>query len=116
MAMEDVEIVEHPFHGEDGRFKSGNIGGPGRPKGAKPKLAAMFWNDLYAVWKAKGMGILERMSDEDPVNFAKIAAMLVGKCEEARDDRDEHDAAVAKFIEERRQKALVQIAKMREPD
>jgi hypothetical protein len=98
-----------------GRFLTGNIGG-GRHKGSRPKLSAMFWNDLYAVWKAKGMSVLERLADDDPAAFAKIAAMLVLKVEDSNTDSEARDAAVERFIEERRQKALKIIAKMDEAD
>jgi hypothetical protein len=96
-----------------GQFQFGHIGlpGAGRPQGSRPKLSALFWNDLYAVWQAKGMGVLERLADEDPASFAKIAAMLVGKAEDVVRD-DARDAAVEAFIEERRQQALKMIAKM----
>jgi hypothetical protein len=98
------------------RFQTGNnwAVGHGRPKGSRPKLSALFWDDLYAVWKAKGMGVLERMADDDPVNFAKIAAMLVGKAEDVNGERDMRGSVVEQFIEERRQEALKMIEKMGE--
>jgi hypothetical protein len=99
-----------PWQDTRGRFMAGNIGG-GRKPGARPKVAALFWNDLYAVWKAKGMGVMERLADEEPGTFAKIAAMLVGKAEDVVRD-DAKDAQVEAYIEERRQKALLMIAKM----
>jgi hypothetical protein len=76
----------------------------------------MFWNDLYAVWQAKGMSVLERLADDDPSSFAKIAAMLVLKVEDAKGDSAERDAAIEAYIEERRQKALKMIAKMDEAE
>ena len=94
----------------------GHIGvGGGRPQGSKPKLHAMFWNDLYAVWQAKGMGVLERLADEEPGTFAKIASMLVGKAEDIIPRDEARDVFMEAFIEERRRKALAMIAKMREP-
>jgi hypothetical protein len=95
------------------RFQSGNIAsvGHGRPKGGKAKMAAMFWSDIYAVWQAKGMTVLENLADNDPGTFAKIAAMLVGKAEDIQRD-DSRDAAIEAYIEERRQKALKMIERM----
>jgi hypothetical protein len=95
------------------RFKTGNNAavGHGRPKGSRNKLSDIFWKDLYAVWQAKGMSVLEHLADSEPGTFAKIAAMLVGKAEDvARDDT--RDAAVEAYIEERRQKALKMIERM----
>jgi hypothetical protein len=96
------------------RFIAGHTGG--RPKGSRPKLSALFWKDLYAVWQAKGMSVLERLADDDPGAFAKIAAMLVIKDENAGADNSARDAAVEAYIEERRQKALKMIARMDEAD
>lgn len=93
------------------RFLPGNNCSKGRPKGSRNALGEMFWNDLYAVWKAKGMTVLERLADDEPGTFAKIAAMLVGKAEDVVRD-DGKDAAVEAYIEERRQRALKMIAKM----
>jgi hypothetical protein len=107
--------VESPGYsvspGIGARFLPGNNCSQGRPKGGKAKMTAMFWNDIYAVWQAKGMTVLENLADNDPGTFAKIAAMLVGKAEDVPRD-DARDAAIEAYIEERRQKALKMIAKM----
>jgi hypothetical protein len=64
----------------NGRFKVGHkLVGSGRPPGSRPKLHALFWDDLYAVWKTDGKAVLERLAMEDPAAFAKIAALLVTK-------------------------------------
>jgi hypothetical protein len=105
-----------PWKNERGQFELGHTGIGGRPKGSRPKLSAMFWNDLYVVWQAKGMSVLERLADDDPAAFAKIAAMLVIKDENAGADNAARDAAIEAYIEERRQKALKMIAKMDEAD
>ena len=99
-----------------GRFLVGNVPPGGRPKGSRPKLSAMFWNDLYAVWQDKGRIVMERMAEEDPVAFAKIVAMSVLKESEVAANSAERDAAVEAYIEERRQKALAMIAKMDEAE
>jgi hypothetical protein len=51
-----------------------------------------------------------RLSNAD---YLKIVAMIVSKAEGPSLDSEMRDAAVEQFIEERRQKALVMIAKMR---
>jgi hypothetical protein len=56
--------------------------------------------------------VLERLADEDPGAFAKIAGMLVLKDENVGADSAERNAAIEAYIEERRQKALKMIAKM----
>jgi hypothetical protein len=95
-----------------GQFLLGHTNVGGRPKGSRPKLAALFWDDLYDVWKTKGKKVLERMIIEDPVSFAKIAALLVSKCEDSRVD-DSRQAELLQVIEERRQAAALRIAQMR---
>jgi hypothetical protein len=109
----DLEVESSRPVGLPHRFQTGNnwAVGHGRPPGSRPKLSALFWNDLYVVWQAKGMGVLERLADDDPASFAKIAAMLVGKAEDVQRD-DSRDAAIEAYIEERRQKALKMIARM----
>jgi hypothetical protein len=116
MDQETETYHPEPYpHDHRGRFLSGNIGG-GRHKGSRPKLSAMFWNDLFAVWQAKGISVLERLADDDPAAFAKIAAMLVLKAEDANCDSAERNAAIEAYIEERRQQALKMIAKMDEAE
>jgi hypothetical protein len=99
-----------------GRFLVGHVPPGGRPKGSRPKLSAMFWNDLYAVWEMQGRVVMERMAEDDPVAFAKIVAMSVLKESDVRDNSEARDAAVERYIEERRQKALKMIAKMDEAE
>ena len=72
--MNSLEI-----HDERGRFLKGTKAGPGRPVGSRPKLSALFWDDLYAVWKTEGRQVMQRLSEEDPAVFAKIVAMSVLK-------------------------------------
>jgi hypothetical protein len=64
-----------------GRFKPGNtlskLGG--RPAGSRPKLSALFWDDLHAVWKTEGRRVMQQLAVDDPAAFAKIVAMSVLK-------------------------------------
>jgi hypothetical protein len=50
-----------------------------------------------------------------PADYLRIVALIVSKCDINLDD-EMRDAAVEQFIEERRQAALLTIAKMDEPD
>jgi hypothetical protein len=107
-------LVGHSSVGH--RFLPGNSGLPGRPKGARNKLSEAMIDDLYRHWLEHGIQAINRVFEERPADYLKIVAMLVSKCEDLSLDGDIRDAAVEQFIEERRQKALAMIAKMREPD
>jgi hypothetical protein len=89
---------------------------PGRPKGARNKLAEAMIDDLYRDWKAHGIQAICECRETRPADYLKIVAMIVSKCEDLSLDSEIRDAAVEQFIEERRQQALAMIAKMREGD
>jgi hypothetical protein len=91
-----------------GGFLPGNSGLPGRPKGARNKLAEAMIDDLYQDWKAHGIEAIRECRET-----RQIVAMVVSKCVDLSMDNEMRDAAVEQFIEERRQKAELQIAKMR---
>jgi hypothetical protein len=92
----------------------GNSGLPGRPKGARNKLAEAMIEDLYADWKEHGIQAIREVRETRPANYLKIVAMVVSKCVDLSMDDEMRDAAVEQFIEERRQQALLMIEKMRE--
>jgi hypothetical protein len=46
-----------------GRILRGNTGLPGRPKGARNKLAEAFINDLYQDWKEHGVQVIQEARD-----------------------------------------------------
>jgi hypothetical protein len=98
-----------------GRFLQGTTGLPGRPKGARNKLAEVMIDDLYRDWKAHGIEAIREVRETRPADYLKIVAMVVSKCVDLSMDDDMRDAAVEQFIEERRQQALAMIEKMREP-
>lgn len=81
----DMEVAPLPKDAK-GRFITGHKGGPGRPVGSRPKLSAMFWDDLWAVWQKEGRVVMRRLVEEDPVAFAKIVAMCVLKPEDGQSD------------------------------
>jgi hypothetical protein len=72
-------------------------------------------DDLYQDWKAHGAQAIAKVFETRPADYLKIVAMVVSKAEDLSLDSEMRDAAVEAFIEERRQKALLMIAKMSEP-
>jgi hypothetical protein len=77
------------------------------------KLAEAMIDDLYRDWKAHGIQAIRETRETSPADYLRIVAMIISKCDVNLAD-DMHDAALEQFIEERRQKALLTIAKMRE--
>jgi hypothetical protein len=107
-------LVGHSSVGH--RFLPGNSGLPGRPKGARNKLAEAMIDDLYQDWKAHGIQAIRECRETRPADYLKIVAMIVSKAEDLSGLADGmHDAAMEQFIAERRQQALAMIAKKREP-
>jgi hypothetical protein len=72
--------------------------------------------DLYQDWKAHGIQAIRECRETRPADYLKIVAMIVSKAEDLSLDSEMRDAELLQFIEERRQKAALQIAKMRESD
>jgi hypothetical protein len=106
-------LVGHSSVGH--RFLPGNSGLPGRPKGSRNKLAEAMIEDMYQDWKAHGIQAIRECRETRPADYLKIVAMIVSKSENLSLDSEIRDAAVEEIIEERRQKAVAMIAKMREP-
>jgi hypothetical protein len=88
---------------------------PGRPKGSRNLLAEAMIDDLYRDWKEHGIQALRECRETRPSDYLKIVAMIISKADDVNLDTELRDAAMEQFIEERRQQALVMIAKMREP-
>jgi hypothetical protein len=86
-------------------------------RGARNKLAEAMIDDLYRDWIEHGIQAIREVRESRPAEYLKIVAMIVSKAEDLSGLADGvHDAALEQIIEERRQKALAMIAKMREPD
>ena len=64
---------------KDTQFKKGNGGGPGRPKGAKNKLAKAYLKDLHEVYLEGGKEALEQVKEERPEGFLSLVARLLPK-------------------------------------
>ncbi len=61
------------------QFQKGNGGGPGRPKGAKNKLAKAYLKDLHEVYLEGGKEALKQVKDERPEGFLSLVARLLPK-------------------------------------
>ncbi len=75
---------------KDTQFKKGNGGGPGRPKGAKNKLAEIYLNDLHEVYLEGGKEALEQVKEEQPREFVKLVAQLLPKDLDLKHSGDVH--------------------------
>ena len=88
--------------------------GGGRPKGSRNKLAEGMIDDLYHDWMAHGMQAVREVRETRPSDYLKICALLVSKCDDAIFERITHHEDIERIIEERRQKVLARLEKMRE--
>jgi hypothetical protein len=64
---------------EDGQFKVGNPGGPGRPVGSRNKLSEYFLHELAGNFKKHGKEAIERLCQDSPGEYLRIIASLVPK-------------------------------------
>lgn len=69
-----------PEQDEKGRFISGNIGG-GRPKGSRNQLGEAFIADLYSDWRKHGVGVVQAVREQHPVDYLKVVASIVSRGE-----------------------------------
>ena len=62
------------------RFKPGQSGNRnGRPKGSRHKLGEAFLCDLLDSWNAGGRAALDRVREENPVEFLKLVVSILPK-------------------------------------
>jgi hypothetical protein len=89
----------------------GNIGGPGRPKGSRNKLALQFIDDCYASWQVQGVTALDRMATETPAKYCALMANLI-----PQHFKVEHDHTLTMSEDELRAKLLEVRAKLLDSD
>jgi hypothetical protein len=75
--MSDTTIIERDQR--NGRFVTGNFGGPGRKPGSKNRLGEQYLQDLQIVWQEVGIDALRRCAAEDPTGFCRIISGLLPK-------------------------------------
>jgi hypothetical protein len=76
MSDSTTTVAERDQHG---RFKPGNNGGPGRPRGARSALSEVFIADLQANWERNGPEVLERVAREEPGTYLRALVALMPK-------------------------------------
>lgn len=64
---------------EDGQFKKGNPGGPGRPKGSRNKLSEAFLKTLADDFEKHGIDVIERLREEQPHTYFNGIGKLMPK-------------------------------------
>ena len=62
-----------------GRFVSGNIGGPGRPRGARAKLGEAFLTALCDDFHEHGEDAIREVREKRPADYLKVCASLMPK-------------------------------------
>jgi hypothetical protein len=87
--------LEKPGRNARGRFVSGNIGGPGRPRGARNRLGEDFLADVCADWEAHGASVLAEVREKSPATYLRVVASLIPQhlAIEAMDEIDEMTSA-----------------------
>ena len=74
--MAATNITAFPARDAQGRFQTGNIGGPGRPRGSRNRLAEQFISDLQADWERHGADVLARVRRHDPSGYLRAVALV----------------------------------------
>lgn len=75
----DMSDDKRPDQDEKGRFKPGNNGGPGRPKGARSKLGEAFIAALHDDFMVHGVDAIQTVREEKPEHYLKVVASLLPK-------------------------------------
>ena len=89
----------------------GNIGGPGRPKGSRNKLAQDFIDKVYEDWQAHGAKAIIAMREQSPSKYCALIAALI-----PHHFKVEHEHSVLLSEEELRAKLLEIGTKLLESD
>ena len=75
-----------------GRFISGNIGGPGRPKGARNRLGEEFLQAVYDDWAKHRATVLGQVREKSPTAYIRVIASLLPRHLAIETVEDEFDA------------------------
>jgi hypothetical protein len=91
-------------------FEIENTLSPGRPRGARNKLARRFLEDCLADWEVNGAAAIKIMRREDPVSYCKMMASIVPRELEitATSVAELADDELAKMIEQLRARLVTQ--------
>src|SRR5262249_32514130 len=100
MAKKSIENTEQR-RDEGGRFLMGSIGGPGRPRGSRNKLAEDFIDKVYEDWQAHGATAITAMREQSPSKYCALIAALI-----PQHFKVEHEHSVLLSEEELRAKLL----------
>ncbi len=60
-------------------FAKGNPGGPGRPKGARSKLAEVFLTAVLKDFETNGVKAIEKVRQNDPSTYVRVIASILPK-------------------------------------
>jgi hypothetical protein len=71
-----------------GRFQTGNIGGPGRPKGSRNKLGEDFISAIYEDWTEHGAAVLKQVRQTSPSAYLRVVASIVPQHSAITEDDD----------------------------
>ena len=91
-----------PFPGRNsrGRFLTGNIGGPGRPRGSRNRLNEQFIADLLADWEAHGADVITCVRQTDPAGYLRCVALICRPLLHTEQDADPYDFDRMESVEE----------------
>jgi hypothetical protein len=87
-----------------------------RPKGARNILGQEFIDDIYRDWIQNGPEVLRQVRETRPADYLKVVALIVSRCDDSVFTAVARDQEMVQLIEERRQAAVLEIAKLRETD
>jgi hypothetical protein len=74
-----TDAKQTPQQDGEGRFITGNIGGPGRPKGSRNKLGEDFLKVLATDFEQHGQAVIEKVRETKPEIYLRVIADLLPK-------------------------------------
>jgi hypothetical protein len=107
MASNELIIVEKDE--KTGRFKPGNSGGAGRPRGSHCKFSEAFCRDLYDDWIERGIQVIRDIRETRPAEYLRA----INYTDFNTITETIHSDAIAELIDERRKLAQSMIEQMK---